>query len=116
MPSLCVHGEVGGHPNPDPNPNPNPNPTPTPTPTPNPNQVLWDKHLGCIVSNDSWSILKMFSTSFASLAATPRDLYPAALAPQIEERHSHIYRNLLNAVYIAGIGILKQNSNSKPQP
>ena len=75
--------------------------------------VLWDKHLGCIVSNDSWSILKMFSTSFASLAATPRDLYPAALAPQVEERHSHIYRNLLNAVYIAGIGILKQNEESR---
>ena len=55
----------------------------------------------------------MFCTSFVSLAATPRALLPAALAPQIDERHAHIYRNLLNAVYIAGIGILKQNEESR---
>ena len=46
----------------------------------------------------------MFSTSFAPLAATPRALLPADLAPQIEARHAHIYRTLLNAVYIAGVG------------
>ena len=55
----------------------------------------------------------MFCTSFASLAATPRSLLPVELVPQIDERHSHIYRNLLNAVYIAGIGILKQNEESR---
>ena len=55
----------------------------------------------------------MFCTSFASLAATPLALLPAALVPQIDERHSDIYRNLLNAVYIAGIGILKQSEESR---
>jgi glutathionyl-hydroquinone reductase len=55
----------------------------------------------------------MFCTSFAALAATPRALLPVDLAPQIEARHAHLYRTLLNAVYIAGVSILKQNEESR---
>ena len=58
----------------------------------------------------------MLSTSFASLGTAPllsAPLFPAALMPQIDERHAHIYRNLLNAVYVAGIGLLKQNEESR---
>ena len=58
----------------------------------------------------------MLSTSFASLGVAPllsAPLFPAALMPQIDERHAHIYRNLLNAVYVAGIGLLKQNEESR---
>ena len=75
--------------------------------------VLWDKELRCIVSNDSWAIVKMLATSFAPLGATPRALSPAALAPQIDARHAAIYQRLLNGVYVAGISLLQQHEDRR---
>ena len=73
--------------------------------------VLWDKKLGCIVSNDSWSILKMFATSFRPLARKDApDLAPAELAQEMEETHASIYDNLLNGVYKVGVNRLKGNA------
>ena len=43
--------------------------------------VLWDTKLRKIVSNDSWSIIKMLATSFRPLspARAPRDMYAEPL-------------------------------------
>jgi len=73
--------------------------------------VLWDKHLKCIVSNDSWSILKMLSSAFAPLCkAGAPDLVPEAVAAAMEEEHRAVYDALLNGVYKAGINAVKNNA------
>ena len=77
--------------------------------------LLWDKKLGKIVSNDSWSLVKMLCTSFAPLAATPRPLYPPELAPQIDARHAAIWKQLLNGVYMCGISLLKGAEEDRAQ-
>lgn len=74
--------------------------------------VLWDKREQTIVSNDSWSIVKMLGTVFAPLGTPPYgpvDLVPSALAEQMETAHKEIYDGLLNRVYVAGIMRKKQN-------
>ncbi len=63
--------------------------------------VLWDRATGCIVSNESADILRMFSTGFGDLAGGP-DLYPADLAPEIDALSAAIYPVLNNGVYRAG--------------
>ena len=78
--------------------------------------ILWDKKLGCIVSNDSWAIIKMLSTAFRSLASkeTPcvPDLAPEHLATKMEETQAALYDSLLNGVYKAGINLLKKNTGA----
>ena len=78
--------------------------------------VLWDKKLGCIVSNDSWSIVKMLASAFSTLgkreARTPIDLAPRNLAAEMDAVHQAIYDTLLNGVYKAGISRLKRNDEA----
>jgi putative glutathione S-transferase len=64
--------------------------------------VLWDKHRGTIVNNESPDILRMLSTVFAPLAEHPVELYPPALAEEIDELNAHIYEHVNNGVYKAG--------------
>lgn len=64
--------------------------------------VLWDRESGRIVNNESADILRMLSTVFAPLAEHPVELYPAALASEIDALNQRIYDNLNNAVYKAG--------------
>ncbi|HWF54184.1 MAG TPA: glutathione S-transferase C-terminal domain-containing protein [Solirubrobacteraceae bacterium] len=64
--------------------------------------VLWDREQGTIVNNESADILRMLSTVFAPLADHPVELYPPALAAEIDELGRRIYDNLNNAVYMAG--------------
>ena len=75
--------------------------------------VLWDKKLGCIVSNDSWSILKMLSTAFRPLGKPGApDLVPDDVAQGMEEVQAAIYDTLLNGVYKAGINVVKKNAEA----
>jgi len=75
--------------------------------------ILWDTQTNTIISNDSWSIVKMLATAFAPLGkAKHLDLYPAALATEHEELHADNKQRLLNGVYRAGIGLLK---GAKPE-
>ena len=81
--------------------------------------VLWDKKTNSIVSNDSWTIVKMLSTAFAgmgkplpeSLARMATDfngnptLTPKELEFPMEKCHEEIYDALLNGVYKAGLGL-----------
>ncbi len=64
--------------------------------------VLWDKHSGVIVSNESADILRMLGTVFAPFADHPVDLYPEPLRGEIDALNERIYDNVNNAVYKAG--------------
>lgn len=63
--------------------------------------VLWDKKLDTMVSNESADIVRMFNAGFGALASGP-DLYPAALAAEIDALNDVIYPGLNNGVYRAG--------------
>ncbi|HBS42400.1 MAG TPA: glutathione-dependent reductase [Oceanospirillales bacterium] len=64
--------------------------------------VLWDKKTGTLVNNESADIVRMLNTAFDGLGATGPDLYPQALAAEIDTLNAHIYDNLNNGVYQAG--------------
>jgi len=64
--------------------------------------VLWDRRSTRIVNNESADILRMLSTAFAPLATHPVELYPAALAGEIDTLNQRIYENVNNGVYQAG--------------
>ena len=63
---------------------------------------LWDKKQQTIVNNESADILRMLNTAFCELVNTGPDLYPSALAEQIDELNEAIYSTLNNGVYQAG--------------
>jgi putative glutathione S-transferase len=82
--------------------------------------VLWDTKTNSIVSNDSWTIVKMMSTAFAGMGKpTPEAIkvlatdktsgHPTLTPPELdfrsEKTHSDIYGALLNGVYKAGLGL-----------
>jgi glutathionyl-hydroquinone reductase len=64
--------------------------------------VLWDTREGTIVNNESADILRMLSTVFEPLADHPEELYPPAIADEIDALNEHIYDNVNNGVYKAG--------------
>jgi glutathionyl-hydroquinone reductase len=64
--------------------------------------VLWDRERGTIVNNESADILRMLSTSFASIAAHPMQLVPEELRDEIDALNRLIYDNVNNGVYKAG--------------
>jgi len=85
--------------------------------------VLWDKKTKTIVSNDSWSIIKMMSNAFAGMGNPPEkaaelmvvdtsgqvSLVPAGMEKLIDSKRSSIYNPLLNGVYKAGLGLMMNN-------
>jgi putative glutathione S-transferase len=64
--------------------------------------VLWDTHERTIVNNESADILRMLSTVFAPLATHPVELYPARLAPEIDELNEVVFEGVNDAVYKTG--------------
>ncbi len=64
--------------------------------------VLWDKHGGVIVNNESADILRMLETVFWPLAEHPVELYPERLRDDIDALNADIYDTVNNAVYKAG--------------
>jgi glutathionyl-hydroquinone reductase len=64
--------------------------------------VLWDKHMGVIVNNESSEILRMLSTVFAPVAVHPVELYPSVLADEIDALSDYFYNPVNNGVYRAG--------------
>ena len=63
--------------------------------------VLWDKHGGVIVNNESADILRMLETVFWPLAAHPVELYPVPLREEIDALNDVIYDTVNDAVYKA---------------
>jgi putative glutathione S-transferase len=64
--------------------------------------VLWDKARTTIVNNESADILRMLNSGFGALADATIDLYPAALAAEIDAINERLYPALNNGVYRAG--------------
>jgi putative glutathione S-transferase len=64
--------------------------------------VLWDRHTGRIVNNESSEIIRMFNSAFDAVGATPGDYYPEALRPEIEALNQRIYDTVNNGVYRCG--------------
>ena len=64
--------------------------------------VLWDKHAGTIVNNESAEIIRMFNAAFDACGAAPGNYYPEDLRPEIDRFNTRIYDTLNNGVYKAG--------------
>lgn len=64
--------------------------------------VLWDKHTGTIVSNESSEIIRMFNSAFDDVGALPGDFYPAPLRAEIDAVNQRVYDTVNNGVYKAG--------------
>ncbi|HWT22741.1 MAG TPA: glutathione S-transferase C-terminal domain-containing protein, partial [Solirubrobacteraceae bacterium] len=64
--------------------------------------VLWDTETGRIVNNESADILRMLTTVFRPLGHGRLDLCPAHLRPEIDALNARLYREVNNAVYVAG--------------
>ncbi|MCP8897688.1 glutathione S-transferase family protein [Gilvimarinus xylanilyticus] len=77
--------------------------------------VLWDKKMQTIVNNESADILRMLNTAFCSLTDTGPDLYPPALAGDIDALNQRLYAGLNNGVYQAGFASSQQAYNEAYQ-
>ena len=64
--------------------------------------VLWDKHRGTIVNNESSEIIRMFNSAFDAVGAQPGDYAPAELRSEIDAINAQIYDSVNNGVYKAG--------------
>jgi len=64
--------------------------------------VLWDKHRGTIVNNESSEIIRMFNSAFEPWARHKVDLVPEHLRAAIDELNAVIYDDVNNGVYKAG--------------
>jgi glutathionyl-hydroquinone reductase len=64
--------------------------------------VLWDKRASTIVNNESSEIAIMLNRAFDPWGDSTVDLYPHALAPEIDALNERVYHKLNNAVYRAG--------------
>ena len=64
--------------------------------------VLWDKHKGTIVNNESREIIRMFDTQFDDFAQEDINFYPEDLQELIDETIDAIYQPINNGVYRAG--------------
>lgn len=71
--------------------------------------VLWDSKTQQIVSNDSWSLVKMLTgPAFRSFATrAPQLFFPNE--ETMEEKHAHLNHALLNGVYRCGVNWVKAN-------
>jgi putative glutathione S-transferase len=69
--------------------------------------VLWDKRQGTIVNNESAEIIRMLDHAFDGLAEPTPELYPAALAGEIDALNARIYDTVNNGVYKAGFATVQ---------
>lgn len=64
--------------------------------------VLWDKHRGVIVNNESSEIIRMLNSAFDECGAVAGDYYPQALRADIDAVNARVYETVNNGVYRAG--------------
>jgi glutathionyl-hydroquinone reductase len=68
--------------------------------------VLWDREEGRIVNNESSDIIRMFE--LGAFGDVPLDLYPQALAAEIDAINERVYETLNNGVYRCGFARTQQ--------
>jgi len=64
--------------------------------------VLWDTHMGTIVSNESAEIIRMLNAAFDAFTPVKTDYYPAALRARIDAVNAMVYDRVNNGVYRCG--------------
>lgn len=64
--------------------------------------VLWDRHAGVIVSNESEDIVRLFDSAFGDLARPVPALRPDGLSEAIDAVNAVVYPCINNGVYRAG--------------
>lgn len=69
--------------------------------------LLWDKQRGCVVSNESSEIIRMFNSAFDDLTGNTDDYYPVDLRGDIDATNDIVYENVNNGVYRAGFATQK---------
>ena len=70
--------------------------------------VLWDKHTQTIVNNESADIVRMLNSAFDHLNHNGLNLYPDALAAEIDALDNYLYKDLNNGVYQAGFATTQE--------
>lgn len=70
--------------------------------------VLWDKHDGTIVSNESSEIIRMLNQAFDEWGDASVDLFPAGFHEEIDTINERIYPSINNGVYRAGFATTQQ--------
>ena len=78
--------------------------------------VLWDKHTGTIVSNESADIIRMFNTAFNDLTGSKTDYCPDDLRQDIDALNDRIYDAINNGVYKAGFATTQAAYESAVTP
>lgn len=64
--------------------------------------VLYDKHLGRIVNNESSEIIRMLNSAFDQWGRADIDFYPEKLRDDIDGINRLVYKDVNNGVYRAG--------------
>ena len=64
--------------------------------------VLWDKRTRTIVNNESAEIIRMLNREFDAWGDASVDLFPRALAQEIDALNAKVYETVNNGVYRAG--------------
>lgn len=64
--------------------------------------VLWDKHAGRIVNNESREIMRMLDVALDEVAENHTSYYPEPLRTQIDETIDALYQPVNNGVYRTG--------------
>ncbi|WP_435104197.1 glutathione S-transferase family protein [Arhodomonas sp. AD133] len=70
--------------------------------------VLWDKHTGTIVNNESAELIRMLNSAFDAWGDASLDFYPEALRGEIDEINAFVYDRVNNGVYKAGFATSQQ--------
>ncbi|MGY6555151.1 MAG: glutathione S-transferase family protein [Wenzhouxiangella sp.] len=70
--------------------------------------VVWDKHKGTIVSNESADIIRMFNSAFDGVGAAAGDFYPEDLRAEIDQINDQVYDKVNNGVYKSGFATTQE--------
>jgi putative glutathione S-transferase len=70
--------------------------------------ILWDKHKGTIVSNESSEIIRMFNSAFDGLTGNTLDFWPEDQRAAMEPINARIYDTVNNGVYKSGFATTQQ--------
>ncbi|MEQ9694549.1 glutathione S-transferase family protein [Shimia sp. SDUM112013] len=78
--------------------------------------ILWDKHQGTIVSNESAEIIRMFNSAFDGITKNENDYWPEDLREPISDINDRIYDTLNNGVYKCGFATSQAAYDAAVEP
>lgn len=78
--------------------------------------ILWDKHRGTIVSNESAEIIRMLNSAFNDITGNTDDYWPENLHDDIAQVNQQVYDTVNNGVYKAGFATSQDAYNDAIYP